>query len=124
MCEHKLSSIGNLVASGPFKLRCRVCDRLVYREHPLGVLPLNALTLDGIGLLLVVVFFSVLAFLPWAVAAFAVLCGALYMLDIKRQPLKEFTEEHSHKEKKVDFKTLLLLGTFFIVSLAVYFYEA
>ena len=118
MCNHKLSTIQSLAASGPFKQKCTECGQFVFREHPRASLPFKILFIDRIGILFFVLLFLVFPHLPLALSILSAVTVVLYAWDIKAEPLREFTEDEQFKENKKN--KIILVASLFILSLAVW----
>ncbi len=123
MCNHQLNSIQALFASGPFRFHCNKCYVEVYRDHPWAVFPWKVLFIDRLGILFFLVVFLVFPYLPLVVLCFLASSGALYVLDVAKEPLKEYTQQQRKKQHKENLFVLVVLVALLTLSVVSYLWK-
>ena len=108
-CSHALSWPKALLASGPFKFRCRRCSALVFRQHPLAARLFKLVNVDGIGITVTLVLLAAIVFLPWVAGTFAIAAFAAYLWDLKQQPIIACSETDGGRHQRADVAVLVAL---------------
>ncbi len=116
MCSHSLSPLKSLFISTGLRFRCTECNSIVYREHPKATLPLESLFFDRIGFVFIVIVISVIDYIAIFALVFILLTLALYITDVKNEPLQVFSKSKKDEYKKRDKELICVILV--IVALA------